>query len=171
MHTTNDLRQFAAQFTEADSARELAQRWLLALRSGELAQGVGSLTQVDLGESVTHCCLGALCAIDGTLRPAELAPAKRFDVTWEDSAGRYQTWSLEELNPPPVEFGSKALQELTRELSTPIDEDTYRRCTGLQRCGDEDVTIMVAAIRMNDGGRSFGAIADMLEELLLPLLP
>lgn len=42
--------------------RDIAQKWLAALRSGKFKQGSMSLVQGEKGQK-SHCCLGVLCAI------------------------------------------------------------------------------------------------------------
>ena len=46
--------------------RELAERWVTALRSGDYKQGVGSLSRSTDDNIYTYCCLGVLLDLVGT---------------------------------------------------------------------------------------------------------
>lgn len=45
--------------------RELRDRWVAALRSGDYKQGKYFLKQTDFKDNVSHCCLGVLCEVFG----------------------------------------------------------------------------------------------------------
>ena len=48
--------------------KEVKEKWLKALRSGEYAQGKGALCAKHPIEGIVHCCLGVLCEVQGAKR-------------------------------------------------------------------------------------------------------
>ena len=61
--------------------KRLKAKWVRALRSGELAQGKGSLCEITFDEGKSHhafCCLGVLAFVQG------IPPLKMEDKSWLD---------------------------------------------------------------------------------------
>lgn len=47
--------------------KELKQKWVTALRSGEYKQTTGRLERIENGTLVGNCCLGVLCRVAGII--------------------------------------------------------------------------------------------------------
>mgnify|MGYP007046850129 CR=1 FL=1 len=43
--------------------KDIAKKWVKALRSGKFKQGQGTLKQYDSEGNIKHCCLGVLCEL------------------------------------------------------------------------------------------------------------
>lgn len=111
--------------------KEIADKWVEALRSGKYKQGTGSLCEIThSGEH--YCCLGVLCDIANIPYTIGSAPFKTYDgdkiglslgimkkVGMESSLGRFRT------------------------INNGIQFDLSK---------------------LNDGGRSFKEIADVIEQ-------
>ncbi len=59
--------------------KDIAEKWVAALRSGEYTQGYGGLKQYRDGVA-RHCCLGVLCEVLGILEePSSVPEHVKFD--------------------------------------------------------------------------------------------
>ena len=67
--------------------KEIADKWVAALRSGEYKQREGGLANE---KRTKHCCLGVLCELaikEGVEMLVEVRPDMPKDMYFEDSAG------------------------------------------------------------------------------------
>ena len=77
--------------------KEVADKWVAALRSGDYKQTTGQLANAERTE---HCCLGVLCEMaikDGVNVAVDVLPHAPYDVYFDENpAGlpyKVQTWS------------------------------------------------------------------------------
>ena len=123
--------------------KEIAERWVAALRSGEYEQGRGYLHTED-----GHCCLGVLCDLhqretgDGEWRPWGSGDAGHSQC-YRDGLGIDG-----EYTPPP------GVREWADMLEDPKLSFRHRFGTEMR---DE-------IANLNDGGFSFARLADLIEE-------
>jgi hypothetical protein len=123
---------------------EIKARWTAALRSGEYPQTTGALNRARAYEEAPagFCCLGVLC---------ELAA--------EDGVVKHRTYS---------EILTGYTADGMDYIETSILPDAVREWAGLDsRYGleidrEKDVTLTT----LNDDGKSFAQIADLIEESL-----
>lgn len=119
--------------------KDVMEKWVKALRSGEYIQGDGMLRQVDDDDNgnpvVKHCCLGVLCEIVGVEYSGQdgLPPEKAY------KAAGITTYDKEdELGPQlPKRYKTKGLN---------LDSDRLEY--------------------LNDNGLSFKEIANIIEKKL-----
>ena len=114
--------------------KEIAEKWVAALRSGEYKQVKSTLFD---GEG--YCCLGVLCKVMGRnfVRNNNYNP-KSYIVD-----GTSSSWML-----PPEVKAFAGMRTINGDLNE-RDSKTY-----------EDLTL----IHLNDGGESFDHIADVIEQ-------
>lgn len=115
---------------------EIKAKWLSDLRSGAYAQARERLRDAD-----TYCCLGVLCRTVG----AEFTRASIDDPP-------YVSGTFDNV---PVLDGDILSEKDDQELNT-----SFLRRVGLTDKDQKELIIM------NDGGNSFGEIADYIEEHL-----
>jgi len=120
--------------------QEFVALWVKALRSGKYRQGIGVLKMVDTVNGARYCCLGVLCEIAG-ISGVLTKRRTRIDVV--------------EFGPWPSKEGVS--QDKAYFLPHP---SWFREATGLF------VVDMISLSNLNDRGRSFGEIADKIEELV-----
>jgi hypothetical protein len=116
---------------------EIADKWIIALESGEYTQGVGALK-----ENNKYCCLGVLCELavkEGIIQP----PTLDMDDTYQ--YGSHQTWSTETLPDEVIEWAQMNSNE---------------GIIGSYVQGDEYYSLM----QMNDNGCSFNQITEKIRE-------
>lgn len=136
--------------------REIKDKWLAALRSGDYTQGVDRLvTEKDDG-SRAYCCLGVLCDLavkDGVIEDAE-AP----DFTGSDRIMRYGTeWST---LPEPVKEWA-GLEDSNPDIPREIVGEELSGFAGYVATGTPSIA------EINDSGEAnFNRIADIIEEAL-----
>lgn len=129
--------------------KEIKERWVAALRSGDYPQGTGFLQAIDKYGS-RFCCLGVLCDLaeqDGVIKQAEpLANVNgnEVHVTYNDSSPTAINGKTASLLPRPVQEWSGL-------------DSTYPLLSGGGR--------FYALIDLNDEGTPFEEIADIIEEL------
>lgn len=84
--------------------RELRDKWIAALRSGEYTQGRGELKAIQHDPNyvtppqVTHCCLGVLCAVAGVDMPMVSLYASNKERC--EFGGANGTFQYSRRNPP-----------------------------------------------------------------------
>ena len=124
--------------------KEIADKWVAALRSGDYKQTKGKLANVDRTE---HCCLGVLC---------EMAIKDGVDV--EMDVRHIEAESADEVDVFYTEF----------DKETGHPPDSVRRWAGMgspsgrlyQPAYDEDTSLA----SLNDRNWSFKQIADVIEK-------
>lgn len=129
--------------------KDIKDRWVTALRSGDYPQGTGYLQTIDKHGS-RFCCLGVLCDLaeqDGVVKQAE--PIANVDG--EEAHVVYP-------DPSPTAINKKAAFALPRVVKEWSGLDsTHPLLSG--RGGFYDL------IDLNDEGTPFEEIADIIEEL------
>jgi hypothetical protein len=116
----------------------LIEKWIAALRSGEYAQGSGQLRDSNTGPGrpVEYCCLGVLCDVAG------LEPDADSD-----------TYMGNEAYPPALVVGMLGLDVSQVD---PGERVVLRL--------DDDLDDAESSLdHLNDNGRSFAEIADLIE--------
>lgn len=126
--------------------KDVKEKWLAALRSGEYVQGRNFLHRTDDGGM---CCLGVLCDLavkEGVVRqspsrPEENAPAFAYDGATQFLPTSVMNWAgLHSVNPEICYSGD------TDDDAAPATADTLSE--------------------LNDEGGDFELIADVIEEQL-----
>lgn len=129
--------------------KDIKDRWVTALRSGDYPQGTGHLQTIDKHGS-RFCCLGVLCDLaeqDGVVKQAEPIA----NVNGEEAHVVY-------LDPSPTAINGKEACVLPRVVKEWSGLDsTHPLLSG--RGGFYDL------IDLNDEGTPFEEIADIIEEL------
>ena len=120
--------------------KEIATKWVEALRSGKFAQGKNYLKRTT-GDNTTHCCLGVLCELYNELNEEKIAESSMWLGETGDKDSIY------------------AFDGATGALSL-----TVQRWAGIKtdvgRVGEEDYLTI-----MNDNAEnSFVEIADFIEK-------
>ena len=125
---------------------DIKTKWLEALRSGDYRQGQNVLHQQFGGDKPQYCCLGVLCDIavkDGVISAPEIVQGD------QDGYHVYEYAGAEEVLP-------KAVREWAGiSESNPTFQDP-----------DEDYTVKTSVADLNDGGKTFTQLADLIEEHL-----
>ena len=131
--------------------KEIAERWVARLKSGEIKQCRGALR---IGEA--RCCLGVLC---------DLAAEDNPDMNWGEAVsleGGYDDASCRARNPGCMSFGSSS--------------DAFRRNTVLPHSVVEWAGMLSAAgdfafdyatprlVSLHDRGTPFSVIADVISK-------
>jgi len=110
--------------------KEIKDKWVKALRSGEYEQGRGCLKKYD-----TYCCLGVLCDIHAKETGNEWESINDYEYSYFNSMG-----------------------------SLPF---TVKKWAGISStCIHANKNIKIGLIAMNDDGKPFTEIADIIEEYL-----
>jgi hypothetical protein len=130
--------------------KNIAKKWVKALRSGKYKQGQGYLKITDHEGDSCHCCLGVLCELyNEEQKRHKKKQMKVHEVRWEGvSAIRFGQGNTER----GVTVLPKNVQDWaglkTQEGSFNDNVYTYY----------EDLTVL------NDGGNDFYRIADAIED-------
>lgn len=129
--------------------REIANRWVAALRSGEYAQTQGRLGEKNLEGGNAFCCLGVLCDLYreeyGTLAWKEPPP---FCKTRAVHVPEMVEASVSSLPGPVMDWA---------ELLTPLGEIP-------EVVPDESRGDLKSLAELNDNGWSFERIGDFIEK-------
>lgn len=130
--------------------KEIAEKWVSALRSGEYQQGTGALVNHDMGNGdiLGHCCLGVLCEI----AVKEGAGVEKIGPTERSNRDDYEEYSYY----AGVEF-DKADALLPASV---MAWSGMRTSDGGHETPDGGSGSLAS---MNDGGASFVEIADFIE--------
>lgn len=127
--------------------KEVAKKWVKALRSGKYKQGEGCLKQTDIPKNKTyHCCLGVLCE----LYNEQMTQSKKKKLN--DDIDKYGLYSFEE--------------------DIEVLPDNVRQWAGLiGKTGSfnndvktDDGVYYASLAEMNDLGCSFKEIANTIEK-------
>lgn len=134
--------------------KDLARRWVAALRSGEYQQCKGQLGRTRAGES-EYCCLGVLCEV----AESELdAPTRRVD---DADAGGWRNVSYDFAGSMPPSPVRELLGVKTFLVSVPAE-----RIAEYWADDDGDGFVRVSLDVLNDEvGWTFKEIADLIEEV------
>lgn len=118
--------------------KDIKEKWVAALRSGEYEQGHGALNTND-----RFCCLGVLCdlAVDDGVTMA-------VETVWTEEEGAEVRYDGHMDWPPNAVLAWADLD--TDDPSVP----------------DPETGTLARVSRLNDGGLSFNEIADLIEEHL-----
>ena len=126
--------------------KDIATRWIKALRSGKYKQGNGTLCEVT-NKSTKHCCLGVLTDMYQQECKRKKKKALTFKRIYDDGDGCI------------VAYGS------TRE--TDVLPVAVKKWAGMRsRNGDleTDIYCGMDLVSMNDDGDSFKKIASVIEK-------
>jgi hypothetical protein len=129
--------------------KEIADRWIAALRSGEYAQTQGRLSEKNLEGGNAFCCLGVLC---------DLYREEHGTLVWKDPPPCSTTRTVRV--PGVVEGSTGTLPEAVMdwaELLTPLGE--IREWVRDETLGD-----LASLAELNDHGWSFERIGDFIEK-------
>ena len=132
---TSGIGSVSAQFfLEGAMKKEIAEKWVTALRSGEYKQGKDVLADT---HRTQHCCLGVLC---------EVAIKEDLEVEVQIIPGHAAIFDNSKAFLPHTVADWAGMK--TRLGDLPIGVAT---------------TTVLSLMSMNDGGHSFGAIANVIE--------
>ena len=120
--------------------REIAKKWIKALRSGKYQQGSDRLR----GDGDQFCCLGVLCNLHAQAHPEIAATQLNPGVYLREA----------EVLPRAV----MQWAGMTSKNGSIVDEDGRARKIFVDGMGYWDLT------EINDAGESFSEIADVIEE-------
>lgn len=138
--------------------KEIAKKWVRALRSKKYRQVAGVLKVQTKTGVVSHCCLGVLCE----LYQQEREKAKKPLLDTDDHSARESGLSLPRTN-RVFEFNGEAttLPEAVQKWAG-IDDSvaSFRRDYILER----GKKTFASLAEMNDGGCKFSIIADTIEQ-------
>ncbi len=115
---------------------EIKEKWLAALRSGEYQQCAGALRRSDHHGNLTHCCLGVLC-----------------DLAAKDGIGK---WEAEHF----ISGGYRDIGLLTGEVVEWAGTQDYNPDVVVDDAKGSNLAML------NDNGRTFAEIADVIEAQL-----
>jgi hypothetical protein len=124
---------------------EIAKKWVEALRSGKYAQYQSALRgRADNRDR--FCCLGVLC-----------------DIVKDDINGRWVAGDIEDGDDPHQHMQAFAVD---KQSDTDALPDDIRRFAGMESALGSFYTpagSLITLARLNDWGRSFETIADVIE--------
>lgn len=125
--------------------KDIKTQWVGALRSGEYTQGIGQLREGSEEEAGAYCCLGVLCTLYDKAMGGDC---------WEYDSGVTAT-----------QYTHKG--EKNYPSCAVIDWAGLRNITAGPDGGDNTVRIGRDDLAvLNDGGKSFEEIADLIESSL-----
>ena len=129
--------------------KEVMKKWVKALRSGKFKQGTGTLKQFDSKGNAQHCCLGVLCELyNDSMRKSKkkTLPEKVYDNDMDFPHGYCR-------------FGGKR-DDLPKEVMewAGIDNSVGEFTT------DNTIYSVYSLADLNDTGRKFKTIADIIEK-------
>lgn len=123
--------------------KNIAEKWVKALRSKRYKQGRGAL-KYKTGKSIRHCCLGVLCELYQKEHKRKLPTVIDKDLFNLDIPKRSKVTTFDS------EYGD--LPEKARRWAGMKSEDGYIKSTG------ECLTAI------NDDGSNFNKIAEIIEK-------
>jgi hypothetical protein len=131
--------------------KDIATKWISALRSGQYKQGTGYLNS-----NVGMCCLGVLCDLYDPNKWGKSAPAITMHASTKDGLKDCKDYSTEAAYPPLKVREWAGLKSRTGELPGTIaivDKD------------DVEVLHHITTLaQANDFGQPFSVIADLIEK-------
>lgn len=138
--------------------KEIAKKWVRALRSKKYRQAKGVLKTKTKSGAVSHCCLGVLCE----LYQQERKKAKKPLLETDDFSARDADMDLPKTN-RVFEFAGDATvlpPSVLRWAGLEDDTGCFRRDFSLEYRDKNYVSLA----ELNDAGCRFSAIADIIEE-------
>lgn len=146
----------------AKMKKDVFDRWLVALRSGEFRQARNRLMLADSDRApVGYCCLGVL----SEMAVADGACSKQLKrLPAGDFAGTYGNLDATALLPPEVAlWACEAFSLWSKELRVYVDRSVLSREESVAL---DDLSVrggMIPLDVLNDNGWSFSQIADIIE--------
>lgn len=138
--------------------KEVAKKWVKALRSKKYKQGRWFLKSVDPKNTVKHCCLGVLCE----LYQEEQRRNKKKPLQTEEQSGC--SWQANGSVKNVVVFGvtenSQTLPNSVKRWAG-LKTDTGEIIDGYVKYAKEEFSSLAG---LNDRGCSFSKIATIIEE-------
>ena len=133
--------------------KDVAKKWVEALRSGKYKQGEGHLKQFNKKEEPRHCCLGVLCELyNDTMRKNHKKTLNTQTQEFYDSFNFDNTRGIVTFNGKdsslPVEVKNWA------GISDPLGLGTFYDVNEQPQCLAD----------LNDIGKKFSTIANIIEE-------
>lgn len=125
--------------------KEVAKKWIKALRSGKYKQGQGTLKQYNTRGQVQHCCLGVLCELYN-----ETMKKNHKKILKEKKCDTYASTHS-------TKFGTK----------TDILPAQVKQWAGMKSAEGFWITntgIKDSLIDWNDSGKKFTSIANTIED-------
>lgn len=149
---------------------EVKEKWLAALRSGEYRQAKGALRRpgytAEGAASESFCCLGVLCEVamaEGVaLRRVDKWGENGYEGTGDDYTGIVDAY-------PPGVVTRWAVQSGLdgADLGLDVEDDNlWDEPVAVIDADDESGGRFTSLVGMNDNGRSFDDIADVIEREL-----
>lgn len=138
--------------------KEIAKKWVRALRSKKYRQAKGLLKTKTKSGPASHCCLGVLCE----LYQQERKKNKKSLLDTDDHSARESGLDLPKTN-RVFEFNgeSTALPDVVRAWAGIADDAGCFRGDFLLERGDK---LYNSLAEMNDSGCRFSTIADVIEK-------
>lgn len=136
--------------------KEVAKKWVKALRSGKYKQGKGYLKKFNSKNKPRHCCLGVLCELyNDTMKKNHKKTLETRSITKYDSLdGDQEVFTFDGFDTLlPIEVRRWAGIKNDMGTFTYTEKDTY---------GTFKITESLADL--NDTGKKFSTIADIIEK-------
>lgn len=138
--------------------KEIAKKWVRALRSKKYRQAKGVLKTKTKSGAVSHCCLGVLCELYQQARKKVKKPLLETD----DFSARHADMDLPKTN-RVFEFAGDATvlpPPVLRWAGVEDDTGSFRRDFKLEYRDK----VYTGLAELNDAGCRFSAIADIVEQ-------
>jgi hypothetical protein len=123
--------------------KDIATKWVAALRSGDYTQTVGSLKT----ESGGMCCLGVL---------SDLYAKEHPEAGWKDDSPNIR-------GSIPFYTDLSSTSKMSKDVATAMPTDAVEQWIGASY-QDDSMTFLQSLAVANDGGDSFAEIADRIEQ-------
>jgi len=129
--------------------KDIAKKWVKALRSGKYKQGKGYLKQFNSKNEPRHCCLGVLCELyNDTMKKNHKKTLYTEEMQDNSSGTSFIRFDL-------VDGGLPKAVRKWADIINPLGEFQVS-------CGEYDIEECLADL--NDSGKKFSTIADIIEK-------
>ena len=129
--------------------KDIAKKWVKALRSGKYKQGKGYLKQFTSRNEPRHCCLGVLCELyNDTMKKNHKKTLYTEEMQDNSSGTSFVRFDL-------VDGGLPKAVRKWADIINPLGEFQVG-------CGEYDIEECLADL--NDTGKKFSTIADIIEK-------
>lgn len=126
--------------------KEIAKKWIKALRSGKYKQGKGYLKQFTSKNEPRHCCLGVLCELyNDTMKKNHKKTLYTEEMQDNSSGTSFIRFDLVDGGLPKV---VREWADITNSLGEFEIDDARSECLA----------------DLNDDGKKFSTIADIIEK-------
>lgn len=129
--------------------KDIAKKWVRALRSGKYKQGKGYLKQFTSKNEPRHCCLGVLCELYNDTMKKNHKKTLYIEEMQDNSSGTsFVRFDL-------VDGGLPKVVKKWADIKNTLGEFQIN-------CGEYDIEESLADL--NDTGKKFSTIADIIEK-------